>query len=180
MANQIQFWNLNDEAIDSSPTTLGKIYLTQRVENDKYYANLYVDLKDSSGALHRYLLKPPYNLDDLISGTGFESEVINEIYKRLDSLEIFAGHFKVVREWKTDQEEETLHIYSAQDPDTGDMEDDTGIPVTRARLKELIQSGEAVEDPGFFTVDGEKRYISGVEELVGYFTLTEAESDEND
>ena len=78
-----------------------------------------------------------------------------------------------------DPVEEVLHIYSAQDADTSEVEDD-GSPITRADLKDLIQSGEAVDDPGFFTVDGEKRYISGVEELVGYLDLPIVESDEND
>lgn len=74
-----------------------------------------------------------------------------------------------------------MHIYSAQDEDTGEIEDD-GTPITRADLKDLITDG-LEEQPGSFLVDDKPVYISDFvpsEELVGYLELPIVESDDND
>ena len=175
MADEVRFWNANDIDVKDAPFDgNGKIIITKRTEivdgEEKHYANLYADLDGK-----RYILKPPYSWDELEG----ESAIVHEIDRRLETLEVFANHFRVIRKIEGDPAEEVLHIYSAQDEDTGEIEDQ-GEPITRADLKDLIQSGDAVDDPGFFTVDGEKKYISGIEELVGYIELPTVESDEND
>lgn len=177
MADEVRFWNANDADVHDAPfDSNGKIIITKRTEivdgEEKHYANLYADLDGK-----RYILKPPYSWDEL----NGESTIVHNIDNRLEKLEKFAGHFWVIRKIEGDPAEEVLHIYSAQDEDTGEIEDE-GTPVTRADLKDLITDGRE-EQPGSFLVDDKPVYISDFvpsEELVGYLELPIVESDEND